>query len=227
MIALSWSRWADYAQCPRKFYLKYIEKSFPPFDSKAMHLVRGSQLHLQLERYADYLNDPTQPEPAMSEETACLKPKLQLLKQTSISLQAETQMSVQADWSQVDWFSKATSWRCIMDAIATRVDHAIIWDYKSGKFNAYADDCGQLHLSAAMVLLNKQELDYVEVSYLFLDSKKPSGVTVARSDIPKIRDTFEIRFQRVQTERDWNPTKNNNCGWCEATKAQCPNSKKF
>jgi len=231
MIALSWSRWDDFAQCPRKFYLKYIEKSFPPFDSKALHLVRGENMHKQLENYVDHLLDPKEtPEPSMQPETAALKDKLQMLHKTSVSLRPESQISVDQNWQQVDWFAKTTVWRAIMDLIALRSDHAIIWDYKSGKHKPYSgsvEEPGQLHLSAAMMLHMVPKLDYVETAYLFLDAKIPESVTVSRSDGIKVKQVFDRRFIRVQEEREWAPKKNQYCNWCEATQAQCKNSKKM
>ena len=227
MIALSWSRWADFEQCPKKFFLKYISKVFPPFDDTSVHLVRGRNLHKQLENYAEHKLFPKEvPLPEMSPETEALKPAIDTLYSTSVELWPESQLAVDAQWNPVDWFHKSVMWRSIIDLGAMRSDHGIVWDYKSGKYQPYTDSCGQLHLSAAMVLTKKPHLKYVDVAYLFIDSKKHEGIRILREETPKIIKIFDDRLKAVNSETDWLSTKNEYCQWCEATKSQCRFSKK-
>ncbi len=237
-MAISWSRWSDFAQCPRKFYLKYVEKDKgfqEDPQNKSPHLVRGENLHKQLERYVLWKHDmatnvlvdgnpPAQP--AMSPETASLMTAIDRLMATSTAVLPETQLAIDRNWKQVEWFSKSAAIRAILDLIALRPDHAIVWDYKSGKYKPYADECGQLHLSAAMIIALKG-IDYVDVSYLFLDEKRPEGVRVTQEDSVKIIKIFNERYEQVNAEVTWSPKRNEYCGYCAATKAQCPNSKKF
>jgi CRISPR/Cas system-associated exonuclease Cas4 (RecB family) len=237
-IALSWSRWSDFDQCPRKFFLKYMDKA-PNFQmkdaDKSPHLVRGQNLHKQLEDYALWKIEHAEAlargesfekvEPAMSPETAALKPAIDTIMQTSDFTLPETQLCVNKDWQKRDWFAKDAYYRAIMDLIAGRRDHGILWDYKSGKYAPYSDECGQLHLSAAMVIKMKG-WSYVDVSYLFIDSKKPASVRVTQEQVPGIIRIFDERHARVNSEVKWEPRRNDNCGWCDARPDQCPNSKK-
>jgi len=226
-IALSWSRWADYAQCPRKFYLKYISKVFPPFDDSSPHMIRGRNLHKQLEVYAEHKMYPKEVQrPDMSPETASLCPIIDTLHASSVELWPESQLAVDAQWNSVDWFHKSVRWRSIIDLAAIRTDHAIIWDYKSGKFQPYTDSCGQLHLSAAMVMQMRPAVQYADVSYLFIDSKRPESIRVERKDVAEIIKIFDHRLKQVNDEVDWVAQKNEYCNWCEATKSQCRFSKK-
>lgn len=234
-IAISWSRWSDFDQCPRKFYMKYIEKA-PNFQEKpgekSVHLIRGEQLHKQLENYVIHRNDvisgaaDPMPAPAMSPETQSLTPLLDELIASSERVLPETQLAIDRDWKQVEWFDKKAAMRAILDLIAKRATHAIIWDYKSGKFKPYADECGQLHLSAAMIIMITG-VSYCDVSYLFLDEKKPDGIRVTQEQVPGIVQRFNERFERVNSEVTWGPKRNEFCGWCQATKDQCVNSRKF
>ena len=232
-MAISWSRWSDFDQCPRKFYLKYVEKSAnfkeDPKD-KGIHLIRGEQLHKQLENYLLHKSDemrgiPT-PRPAMSPETESVTPLIDQLLMTSEAVLPESQIAINRDWKQVEWFDKKAAIRAILDLIAMRKDHAIIWDYKSGKYKPYADECGQLHLSAAIIIALKG-FDYVDVSYLFLDEKKPEGIRVTQERAREVIKIFDQRYEQVNSEVQWNPKRNEFCGFCNATKAQCPNSRKF
>jgi CRISPR/Cas system-associated exonuclease Cas4 (RecB family) len=229
-MALSWSRWSDYDQCPRKFFLKYMDKS-PSFKmdpmKKSLHLIRGEQLHLQLENYALWkINVVTQPDlvkPEMLPETAALCPIIDRLFETSEFVLPETQLAVNKEWKKTGWFDKDAYYRAIMDLIAGRRNHGIMWDYKSGKYQPYGDECGQLHLSCAMVIPMKG-WDYIDVSYLFIDSKRPEGLRVTQEDVPKLIKIFDERSDKVNSETQWAPKKNENCKWCEATKEECPNS---
>lgn len=232
-MAISWSRWSDFDQCPRKFFLKYVDKAanFKEDPSqKSIHLVRGQQLHKQLENYVMWKIDQSQaietPRPAMSPETESVTPLIDQLMATSIAVLPETQLAINAEWKQVEWFGRTAAIRAILDLIAIRADHAIIWDYKSGKYKPYADECGQLHLSAAMIIAIKG-LDYVDVSYLFLDERKPEGIRVTQEQAQRVIKIFDERRDRVNTEVKWDPKRNDFCGFCEATKAQCHHSKKF
>ena len=227
MIALSWSRYSDFAQCPRKFYLKYIEKSFPPFDDKSPHLVRGRNLHKQLEDYADYLKFPNDmADPDMAPETASLRPALEMMYKTSVSLQPESQIAINTQWKQVEWFARDAYWRLIVDLIAIRQNHVIIWDYKSGKFQPYAEQCGQLHLTAAVFLAGNPAFEFAQVDYVYLDSKRSDGVKITRDQVPEIIKIFDARSKAVNEEVDWTPTKNEFCNWCDAKQSQCKFSKK-
>jgi CRISPR/Cas system-associated exonuclease Cas4 (RecB family) len=238
-LAISWSRWSDYDQCPRKFFLKYVEKADTfkddPTQPKSLHLVRGEQLHKQLENYVLWKHDMAggilidgnpPPRPAMSAETESVTPLIDRLLETSDAVLPETQLAINREWKQVEWFDRKAAIRAILDLIALRKDHAIIWDYKSGKYTPYANECGQLHLSAAMIIAIKG-LDYIDVSYLFLDSKRPEGIRVTQEEAQKVIKIFDERYDRVNAEVTWAPKRNEFCGFCNATKAQCPNSRKF
>lgn len=233
-MAISWSRWSDFDQCPRKFFLKYVDKAVnfkeDPKD-KSLHLIRGEQLHKQLENYVMYKIDLAQGvagavRPAMSPETESVTPLIDKLMLSSTAVLPETQLAINREWKQVEWFDKKAAIRAILDLIALRSNHAIIWDYKSGKYKPYADECGQLHLSAAMIIALKG-LDYVDVSYLFLDEKKPEGIRVTQEDARRVIKIFDERYERVNAEVKWEPKRNDYCGFCSATKAQCHHSKKF
>jgi CRISPR/Cas system-associated exonuclease Cas4 (RecB family) len=225
MIALSWSRWSDYDQCPRKFSLKYIAKAKNFQEdpkNKSAHLQRGENLHKQLENYVLYKRDPQNFElPNFSPECEAAVPLIDRLFETSQVVLPEMQMAVDSTWKQVEWFAKNAYYRAIIDLIAGRQDHAIVWDWKSGKFQEYADECGQLHLTGAMVIQQKG-YSYVDVSYVFIDHRRPSSVRITQDEVPKIISIFDERHARVNSETQWLPKRNDNCRWCNATRSQCP-----
>lgn len=240
-LALSWSRWSDYDQCPRKFFLKYLDKA-PNFKDdptkKSIHLVRGENMHKQLEDYVLWRinqihgteEEKAKVRPAMQPECESVVPLLDnVIAQATLYL-PETQLCVNQKWEKTEWFdTKTAHYRAILDFVATfeqtKPTHALIWDYKSGKHVPYAEECGQLHLSAAMVITLKG-YDYVDCSYLFLDSRKAESIRLTQEDAPKIIKIFDERSERVNSEVTWAPKRNEHCKWCNATKAQCPNSSK-
>lgn len=231
-IALSWSRWSDYDQCPRKFSLKYVAKAENFKEDpgqKSMHLVRGENIHKQLENYVlwkhELLTNPEAVKPGLSPEAEAAVPLIERLWASSDTVLPESQIAVDKEWKRVEWFAKNAYYRAILDLVAIRQDHGIIWDWKTGKYQAYTSECGQLHLSAAIGIVLKG-WSYVDVAYIFLDHKKPASIRVTQEDAPRIIKIFDERHEMVNSDVTWAPKKNDNCGWCEATKAQCPHSKK-
>lgn len=237
-IALSWSRWSDFDQCPRKFYLKYIVKSevFKEDPTKkSVHLIRGENVHKQLENWVlwkiDQLHGTPEQKamvmPALSPECVSVIPLLEQMIAWADVYLPETQIAVDKDWKKVTWFDKLAHYRVIIDFIAAHTVQKIakVWDYKTGKHAPYADECGQLHLTAAVVIALKG-YDYVDCSYLFVDSRKAESVRITQAEAPKIIKIFDERSDRVNNEVTWAPKRNEFCKWCNATKAECPNSSK-
>ena len=226
-IALSWSRWNDFMDCPRKFHLKYIAKSFQKVQQN-FHLLKGANLHKQLEKYVDEKNAGT------LSPTECFRPEVvdtiplvdRLMSMYSVT-HSETQLGMTADWKQTDWFASDVAWRAIMDFICVNPTEALIVDWKSGKKYDYTADKGQLHLSGLMGM-EALKLDRITVSYVFIEHKHSSPIELTREkDLPALKAHFDSAYDQVNSEKEFKPKVNEYCKYCPATKAQCPFSKKF
>lgn len=236
MISLSWSRLSDYNQCPRKFQLKYIEKAFKDDGEKSVHLIKGEQLHKQMENYVLARLGVGQMATGFSPEVAQTMPLVDQFFDAGYTVYPEAQVSASIQWKPLEWFDKNTMYRAIWDLIAIR-EGVFIGDYKSGKVYDYGSSYGQLHLSAVIGLHRFTDKPFIDVAYIYMEHKKLIKFRIIRDeavrtdpkDIPMhpIQMHFEREFEKVQDEKTWAPKANEFCKWCPATKAQCVFSRKL
>lgn len=226
MISLSWSRLNTYQQCPQKFHLQFISKSFPE-EEKSIHLVKGEQLHKQLEDYVIAKNGGGAMPLGFTPEIRETLPYVDKLYSVYDQVYPEAQVSCGMDWKPVEWFDRKSKYRAIWDVVGLRPDACYIGDYKSGKIYPYGATYGQLHLSAAIALHRFPEIPEVTGAYIYIEHKKITSIKVTREELPKVQDHFDNLFDVVQKETKWDPTPNEFCKWCPATKAQCKFSRKL
>lgn len=229
--ALSWSRIADFQQCPLKFRHKYIDKTanFTAMEDSP-HLTRGTNVHKALENYIIKKNAGQAGIPESSlPEVESTKPLIDSFMANFSSVMPEQQVSITKDWKQTDWFSKQSYYRAIYDLVAISSNSVAIVDFKTGKFKDYsADGYGQLELSAAISLNLWPDVPKVDTLYAYVDHKK----TITRSftqkdDKERLTNHFIMIHEKVNSEQDFDPTPNQFCGFCPATKLQCRHSKKL
>lgn len=233
-MALSYSRLSDFNQCPRKFYLKYVEKAANfqmKQEDKSIYLVRGDNVHKALESYLVKRKSGEAAIPPSSlaevEQTRPLIDKY--IEAFGIdNVHPEAQVSINDEWKQVDWFDKKSYYRAIFDLICLAPTLAIIGDYKTGKFKDYAPEngMGQLELSSA-IALSLWDIDKVKTIYFYVDHKKTLQKEYGRNDKTRLVDHFRAEHDKVNAEENFDPKTNPFCNWCEATKAQCPKSRKL
>lgn len=238
MIALSWSRLQTYEQCPRKFMLSYINKTFKE-EEKSIHLIKGEQLHKQMEDYVLARNGQAQMPLGFSPEVRQSLPYVDKLFDVFTNVYPEAQVAATIEWKPTEWFSKDVAWRAIWDVTALAPNSCFIGDWKSGKVYPLNQGFGQLHLSAVMALERWPEVPETRAAYIYLEHQKVQKVHVVRepgrrdaegNPIPhlaEVRADFERRFEVVQMEKEWAPRANEHCKWCPATRAQCPLSRKL
>lgn len=239
MIALSWSRLSTYMQCPRKFQLAYISKSFRE-EEKSIHLVKGEQLHKQMEDYILARNGAATMPLGFSPEVKQSLPYVDKLYSLFEAIHPEAQVACDINWKSCEWFAKETAWRAIWDASALSGNKCFIADWKSGKVYPYGEGFGQLHLSSIIALERWTALPEVTSAYVYLEHKvvTPIKVTREKTDqldshgrpipaLPEVKAHFVQWFERVQMEKAWEPIANENCRYCQATKAQCKYSRKL
>jgi hypothetical protein len=240
MIALSWSRLKTYNECPRKFNLQFISKSFKE-EEKSIHLIKGEQLHKQLEDYVSAKNGAMPMPLGFSPEVRQTLPYVdKLFANFSGGVYPEVQIACKQDWSPTEWFAKDTAWRSIWDVTALSPVAMFIGDYKSGKVYPYGDGYGQLHLSAAMGLKRYPDVPEITTAYIYIEHKviETAKLTREPSDavdkkgrpvphLQQVIEHFDREFAKVNAEVKWEPTPNENCKWCPATKGQCKFSRKL
>jgi CRISPR/Cas system-associated exonuclease Cas4 (RecB family) len=226
MIALSWSRLTTFQQCPRKFHLQFISKSFKE-EEKSIHLIKGEQLHKQLEDYVIAKNGGAPMPLGFSPEVRETLPYVDKLFSLYNSVHPEAQVACNIEWKPVEWFDKSTAWRAIWDVVGLRPQTCFIGDYKSGRIYPYGQGFGQLHLSAVVALERFQDVPEVNAAYIYVEHRKVTPIKVTREQLSEVRDHFNKEFEKVQMEKTWDPTPNEFCKYCQATKAQCQFSRKL
>lgn len=238
MIALSWSRLSTYMQCPRKFHLAYISKSFRE-EEKSIHLVKGEQLHKQMEDYILARNGAGTMPLGFSPEVKQSLPYVDKLYTLFDAIHPEAQVACDINWDACEWFAKETAWRAIWDASALSANKCFIADWKSGKVYPYGDGFGQLHLSSVIALERWKALPEVTSAYVYLEHKVVTPIKVTREPgqvdakgkpvphLSEVKAYFVQWFERVQMEKAWEPVANENCRYCQATRAQCKYSRKL
>lgn len=244
MISLSWSRLTTFNQCPLKFQLQFISKSFPE-EGKSIHLIKGEELHKQLEDYVIAKNGGGQMPLGFSPEIRKTLPYVDRLFATYERVYPEAQVSCGSDWKPVEWFDKKSKFRAIWDVVGLNVSPdrpaaCYIGDYKSGKIYPYGDGFGQLHLSAAIALNRFPQMQEVIGAFVYIEHEKitPIKVTREKTDqtmrdgrwvphLAEVQEHFDREFEKVNAETKWEPTPNEFCKWCPATKAQCKFSRKI
>jgi len=237
MISLSWSRLSDYSQCPRKFQLKYIEKVFPPEGEKSIHLIKGEELHKQLEDYVLACNGQGEMPIGFSPAVKQTLPLVDSFFKSGYTVYPEAQVSAGRDWKPLEWFDKRTMYRAIWDLIAIKPQTVFIGDYKSGKIYDYTSKYGQLHLSGTIAMERFTDAAEVHTAYIYLEHKQIHKIKIIRDEASRtqpadvlhteVKQHFEQEFEKVQAETEWKPVVNEFCKWCPATKKQCPFSRKL
>lgn len=239
MIALSWSRLSTFMQCPRKFHLQFISKTFKE-EEKSVHLIKGEELHKQLEEYVLAKNGQGVMPVGFSQPVRETLPYVDRLFTLYDSIFPEAQLACDVNWKPTEWFAKETAWRSIWDITGLKQATCFVGDYKSGKIYPLGDTFGQLHLSAVMGLHRFQETPEITAAYIYIEHKKIEPVRVTREPtgevdakgkpVPHLKQVqlyFEQQFERVQMEKDFEPVANENCKYCQATRAQCKYSRKL
>jgi hypothetical protein len=231
VMALSHSRLSDFNQCPKKFWHKYIAKtaSFKE-EGTSPHLVRGTNVHKQLENYIIKKSAGEEGIRSSSlQEVENAKPMIDALFTSYSSVLPEAQVSIDNQWKQVEWFSKDSYYRAILDMIAIRESDIIIGDFKTGKYVEYTPSTGygQLELSSAIALSIWPDIPVVHNAYIYVDHKKTIKKTYAQADKPRLVEWFQQEHAKVNAETNFDPKVNEFCKWCPATKLQCPYSRKL
>jgi hypothetical protein len=228
-MALSWSRISDYRLCPAKFKKKYIEK-LPNFqlkdEDKSPHLVRGGNVHKQLEKYVIQKLCGEVPEPTMPEviKTAPLIDKIM----ENYNVLPENQIAIDEYFNRVSWYDKNAYFRVIYDLIGFGKD-LLLGDYKTGKFADYSgslDEMGQLHMAGVVGMALWPEYDECSSLYIYVDHRRTVPCTFSRKDsFDRMKENLIKEHENINSDEDFLEKKNKYCGWCEATHEQCKNKR--
>ncbi|RKY42301.1 MAG: hypothetical protein DRP85_03180 [Candidatus Makaraimicrobium thalassicum] len=216
-IALSWSRLSNYRQCPDQFAAKYIRKDYPD-EGDNPAFVKGTKIHTQLEEYILFMKGEKK-KPVMGAISRGVVPLINWYFSAygADSIFAEQQLALDHKWKETSWFGKPkdVKFRGIIDMVIFETPEVMtVIDFKSGKFRAYDEEFGQLHMTAAYLFELYPEIQTVKSLYLFVEHKRKIEVIFERADHKKTKARFDLEYIEVNEDEEFAPKKNKFCFFC-------------
>jgi CRISPR/Cas system-associated exonuclease Cas4 (RecB family) len=186
MIAWSWSRLDTFEACPLQFYHKNVIKSVPFEQTDTM--IRGERIHKHIE-------NALKGAPIDSEvrHMAQIIDRLNSINWDERIIESENAYT--ESMKKVSWFARNAWVRIKQDFLAKKGVRAVAIDWKTGKNRGFSD---QLKLYAAEAMYLWPDVEVIETSYVFVDSKQRESKTFTRDDYQHIWDDFGDRAERIQ-----------------------------
>lgn len=221
--AWSYSRYADYQQCPARFKYKHIDR-LPDPGSAAMQ--RGSDVHKEGELYlkAGKRSKPPASYKYFAEEMKEL---------VSLSPMVEQQWGFTREWKPTSWFGNDTWLRIICDVtVLYDDDTADLIDFKTGR--KYGTNEDQVELFAMGGFMMWPEVNHVTARLWYLDvpdgpndgdinPESTANTTIreyTRDQFNKSRAAWEKRIKPMFNDTKFPPKANEKCRWCAYSKSK-------
>lgn len=218
ITAWSYSRYADYEQCPLMFKLKHIDKIKPP-SSPAMQ--RGTDIHKEGEIYLTAARKPKKVPVTYSNFAE------QMEQLRTLNPRCELQLGFTDKWTKATatprdpngWFAQDTWLRIVCDVDVRYEDHtADIIDFKTGK--KYETNEHQVELFSTAPFMEDPQLTNVTTRLWYLDLDKDNEVIreYSRKDFEAIKKDWAKRVRPMFADRRFAPKPNQKCRWCHFRK---------
>lgn len=215
--AWSYSRYADYKQCPLRFKLKHIDKKKEP-GSAAMQ--RGSGIHTEGELYLKAAKQPKK----VPDSYRHFKDEMTQLH--GLNPMVEQQWGFTKSWTPTGWFGADTWLRIVCDVVVKYDDNTVdLIDFKTGR--KYDTNEDQVELFSCAPFLKWPEVDEVQTRLWYLDQEDDNEVlrTYTRVEFEGIRKKWEKNIVPMFKDKRFAPTPNEKCRWCSFSKDKggpCP-----
>ena len=213
ITAWSISRLFDFEACAYRAYLKLIKKAPQPELPEDHPLVRGRNVHAEVENYIAGQGDfPSTGKKLKDEIDYCRD------QYASNVASVEERWGFNRDWDTTDWFSEDIWCRMATDChVVLAPDESVIYDWKTGKsFGNEVKYMQQMQLYAVGAFMRFPDLKYVDVKLGFLDDGKLRTKSFERGEkINKLVTKFTERANRMTECVDFRPSPNvMNCKFC-------------
>lgn len=216
ITAWSYSRYADYRQCPLRFKLKYIDK-LPEPGSPQMQ--RGGDIHKEGEIF---LKTPTgkggKLRMEVPESYQYFKDEMKQLR--GLDPLVEQQWGFTREWTPTSWFGSATWLRIVCDVVVKYDDDTVdLIDFKTGR--KYDTNEEQVELFSCAPFMKWPEVNHVTTRLWYLDQPKDNEVIreYTRDEFEGIRAGWEKKIVPLFKDKRFAPTPNDKCKWCNFRKA--------
>jgi RecB family exonuclease len=220
LTAWSFSRYSDYKRCPAKFKYKHLEKRPEPGSAA---LDRGAMIHTLAERYLKGLIVRLPPELAAFEDE--FKELRKLYKKDKSKFVVEDNWAFTKEWGRTTSTDWANCWLRIKLDFAQLITPTFmkVRDWKTGKLRdeLHEEYLEQLELYALAALMLfpdlevvEPELDYLDLGLIYPDPDKGEPLRYYRSDVERLRKTWEKRVAPMFKDKRFAPRPNDKCNWC-------------
>lgn len=224
ITAWSYSRYADYKQCPLRFKLKYLDK-LPEPGSPAMQ--RGSDIHKLGENYLSAKKAPK----AVPKEYAHFGEEMEQLR--GLDPMVEQQWGFTRQWTPTSWFGSDTWLRIVCDVVVKYDDDTVdLIDFKTGR--KYDTNEEQVELFSCAPFIKWPDVNIVQTRLWYVDQDKDNEVLRSYGREPGMTDDegnpikvfaeiqreWEDRIVPMFKDKRFAPTPNDKCRWCNFSKAK-------
>lgn len=184
--AFSFSRLEGFESCPKKFFHLNVAKNVK--DPPNEHTIYGTEVHLA---FAEFLKKGK----ALPLHLRHYGKMLTAIKAAPGEHIIEQKVAINADYAPTEWFAKDVYCRVISDLTILNGPKAVMFDWKTGKPKA---DFTQLRLAGAVMFLLAEELEEIELAYVWLKTKQVTKDTLRREDMPGVWAALVPRIQSYQ-----------------------------
>lgn len=229
ITAWSYSRYADYKQCPLRFKLKYLDK-LPEPGSPAMQ--RGSDVHKEGENYLT-VRGPKRGQKSIPVPESYKHFAEEMEQLRALNPMVEQQWGFTRQWTPTGWFGSDTWLRIVCDVVVKYDDATVdLIDFKTGR--KYDTNEEQVELFSTAPFIKWSDVGLVQTRLWYLDQPKDNEVlrTYARDTgvqdddgnnvktFDEIRREWEDKIVPMFKDKRFAPTPNDKCKWCNFSKAK-------
>lgn len=195
-----------YENCPWQYNQITILKAVKDVQNKAG--AYGEAVHKALELY---VKDEVALPPNFAQYSAIAE----VVAQIPGEKHCELKLGVTRDLEPCEFFDNERCWfRGIVDLLIVRGEHAIVVDYKLGK---YRGGDGQAERCAVLVFAKFPEVQTIDSRFIYMKERHMAKDTFHRSDISHlIRDTNSVvaDIEHSLANNSWPKKPSGLCGWC-------------
>ena len=209
--AWGFSKLDTYWTCPQKFKAQFIDK-FKYMNQGSAAMDRGTKIHDNIE---SWLNGWAQE--LSAEAQLHFLPRLTHLK--AQDFKAESAWGFNKDWSKrPDWFGKECWLRVKLDSHYKVGAHAVVIDFKTGKYRVPSVEQVELYAVAAFCVY--PELETVDAEFWYIDTGEVYKKTFTRAELPALKKKYEGYVQPLYADDTWAPKPSSECRWCAHSKTK-------
>jgi len=213
VTAWSYSRYADYKQCPAKFKYKHLMK-LPDPGSPAMN--RGNVIHKAAEDFIRAKGDITP-------DLENVKAELEFLRDNMAT--AEENWGFRQTWEWIGrpgWFGDDVWFRAKTDVrLLYEDDTLLLGDWKTGKM--YYSNEEQIELFALAGYRRFPAVTEVDTRLWYTDQPADSNEiqrVYTAKELDAIQRDWDKRVVPMFKDKRFPPTPNDKCGWCPYSKGK-------